>query len=233
MFQSFYLIPLIIGIVVTVTFLYVRVTRGGLPAMFLKAGASVCFIGTAVAALDYNRWDFQYGLLIILGLLFGMLGDIWLDMKYVYKRHQHIYTYAGIICFIVNHAFFVSAVLTQYTEIKWWYLIINFVVAAIFGGGTIALEKVMKLNYGTYNGILLVYGTYLSWTMFTAINGMIFNGYSRELLVLSIASVLFTLSDLVLSSIYFKKGGDTKVNVVVNHVLYYAAQFMFAMSITL
>jgi hypothetical protein len=51
--------------------------------------------------------------------------------------------------------------------------------------------------------------------------------------MLSIASVLFTLSDLVLSNIYFKDGGNTKTNVVINHLLYYAAQFTFASTLLL
>ena len=74
---------------------------------------------------------------------------------------------------------------------------------------------------------------FLSCTMFTAINGMIYKGFSKDLFMLAVASILFTLSDLVLSNIYFKEGGNTKPNVVVNHLLYYAAQFTFASTLLL
>ena len=231
MIQGLYTTTIIIGILMVAAFLIVRISRGGLPATFLKTGASICFILTAFSTLLCNAENFKYGTPIIAGLIFGMLGDIWLDMKYVYEQHNHIYTYAGIICFIINHVFFITAIMTKYTEIKWWFIVINIIAAIIFSVISIALEKAMKLDYGRYKKIIFLYGAFLSCTMFTAINGIVYNGFSKDFLIITIASVLFTLSDLVLSNIYFKEGGNTKLNIIVNHLLYYTAQFLFASTI--
>ena len=228
MYQYIYASAIIIGVLVMIAFLVLRVMRGGLVAMFIKVVTSVCFIGTAFAAFAYNGENFEYGIPVIMGLIFGLLGDVWLDMKYVYNEHNHIYTYAGIVCFIVNHIFYVPAIITKYTEFKWWYAALIVIASMIFAVVTIALEKPMKVNYGRYKVILLIYGVFLAGTMFTSIFGILFNGFSTRFLMLSVASVLFTLSDLVLSSIYFKEGGNTKPNVIINHLLYYAAQFTFA-----
>lgn len=217
-----------LGVIVTVVFLVLRVRVGGLKAMFVKALASACFIGTAFVAFASNRNDFEYGVLMILGFIFSLMGDIWLDLKYVYKQHQHIYTFAGFISFILGHVFFIPAIFSEYPQFKWWYIPLTIVSALIVMAGVIISEKPMGLKYGRYKRISCIYSVFLSSTMFAAIYGMVFCGFTKKFIALTVGAVLFTLSDLVLSGIYFKEGGNTKVSVVINHFLYYSAQFIFA-----
>jgi len=48
-----------------------------------------------------------------------------------------------------------------------------------------------------------------------------------------IGALLFLLSDLVLSGTYFGTGKRRPVDVILNHILYYAGQFLIAGSVLL
>ncbi len=226
----FYLV-LATGVVVTGIFLYLRVKEGGLKAMFTKAAASLCFIGTALVAFALNRENFEYAILMIFGFVFSMLGDIWLDLKYVYKEHSDIYSFAGFGSFMVAHTFFIPAILMGYSEYIWWHFVVDAITCLILVINTITMEKRDNLHYGKFKTITIVYTVFVMGTMLLSINGFVASGFkSVKYIVLIIASLLFALSDLVLAKIYFGDKNNSKY-VLVNHILYYAAQFLFASSI--
>lgn len=222
---------LAIGIVVTGIFLYFRVKEERLKAVFTKAVASLCFIATALVAFSLNRDNFEYAILIIFGLVFSMLGDIWLDLKYIYKEHSDVYSFAGFGSFMVAHAFFIPAVLMGYDIYLWWHFVVDAITCLIFVINTITLEKRENLHYGKFKNITIIYTAFVMGTMLLSINGFVASGFkSVKYIVLIIAGLLFALSDLVLSKIYFGDKNDGKY-VALNHILYYAAQFLFASSI--
>lgn len=229
----FYKIMIALGIIATAVFLIVRVRYGGLPAMFCKAAASLCFIGTAFACFAYNHDEvFEYGGMVIFGLILSLLGDIWLDLKYVYPQHEKYYLYAGFISFMGGHTMFVPAI-AKVCDFGRNEFIIAAAVSAVVTLGTLLLEKPMKLNYGAFRPISSLYAFFVTMTAASAAVGMVKTGFELKFIVFTVGAVAFLLSDLVLSSIYFKESGNTKVNVIVNHTLYYAAQFLIAATILL
>ena len=226
----FYVV-LAIGIVVTGIFLYLRVKQGGIKAMFTKAAASLCFIATALVAFSLNRDNFEYSILIIFGLVFSMLGDIWLDLKYVYKEQSDMFSFAGFGNFMVAHTFFIPAVLMGYEIYLWWHFVVDAIMCLILVINTITMEKRRNLDYGKFRAITIIYTVFVMSTMLLSINGFVASGFkSVKYIVLILAGVLFALSDLVLCFIYFGDKNNSKY-VLANHILYYAAQFLFASSI--
>lgn len=222
-----------VGVLTTTAFLLVRVTKGGLPAMYLKAAASVCFIGTAFAAFSMNRENFGYGALMIMGLVFGLLGDIFLDLKYVYEKDKDIFLYSGFISFACGHTFFVTAIFREYESFSFKYLLIAVGVCLLIGGFVLLTEKPMKLNYGKFRVAATVYTVFVSMTLVVSVLGMILYGATPRFIVLTVGAAAFLLSDLVLSPIYFGKDKNTRFNVILNHVLYYFAQFALASTLLL
>ena len=222
---------LAIGIVVTGIFLYLRVKEKRMKAVFTKAAASLCFIATALVAFSLNRDNFEYAILIIFGLVFSLLGDIWLDLKYIYKEHSDMYSFAGFGSFMVAHTFYIPAVLMGYEVYLWWHFVVDAIMCLILVINTITMEKRDNLHYGKFKNITIIYTVFVMGTMLLSINGFVASGFkSVKYIVLIIAGALFAFSDLVLAKIYFGDKNNGKY-VAVNHILYYAAQFLFASSI--
>ncbi len=224
---------LTVGIIMTVVFLTLRVKKGGIKAMFSKAAASLCFIATGITAFVLNQHNFAFANMILYALVFSMLGDIWLDLKYVYDKERDIFSFAGFGSFMVAHSLFIPAILMGYESFTWWHFIVDAVLCGVLVVNTIVMEKSGKVNYGKFRSITIVYTVFVMSTALLSVNGFVVSGFkSVKYLVLSIASILFALSDLVLCYIYFGNKNNSKY-VLANHVLYYSAQFLFASSIML
>lgn len=224
-----YWIALVLGIAATILFLAVRVQKGGLPGLITKAVASVFFIATACAALAANAGQYRYGLLIIMGLACGLLGDIWLDLKWIYLKDKDLYLYAGMYSFFVGHLFFITAIFLSYAWTPMTMAIS--IIAAIIGAAlSMLMEKPMKMDYGKFRPVCFLYGFILMMTTASSIVAAVATG-ETVWVVMSIGSVLFLLSDLVLTGTYFSEGKNTPAYVIINHALYYAAQFVIASSV--
>ena len=221
---------LIVGILATAVFLVLRVKRGGIAALYAKAVASLCFIATAIAATNENRLFLDFGSFMTFGLVFGLLGDVWLDLKWIYLQDKDSYLYSGFIFFLLGHVCFVTAVFKvgPYTPSS---LIVAFAAALVIAFVAILVEKPLKMHYGKFKWIVFLYSFMLALTMTMAMTLAVITGFDKMWTVMSVGGLLFLLSDLVLSGMYFGEGKNTSFNIVLNHTLYYAAQFIMAATI--
>lgn len=221
---------LIVGILATAVFLVLRVKRGGIAALYAKAVASLCFIATAIAATNENRLFLDFGSFMTFGLVFGLLGDVWLDLKWIYLQDKDSYLYSGFIFFLLGHVCFVTAVFKvgPYTPSS---LVVAFAAALVIAFVAILMEKPLKMHYGKFKWIVFLYSFMLALTMTMAMTLAVITGFDKMWTVMSVGGLLFLLSDLVLSGMYFGEGKNTSSNIVLNHTLYYAAQFIMAATI--
>lgn len=221
---------LVIGILATVVFLCLRVRYGGIAALYAKAVASLCFIATAVAATNANRSFLGFGSWMIFGLICGLLGDVWLDLKWIYLQDKDSYLYSGFIFFLLGHVCFVIAIFnaSPYTPLS---ILIAVTAALVIAVVALLLEKPLKMHYGKFKWIVFLYSFMLSLTMTGAIVTAVLMKFHPMWVVMSVGGVLFLLSDLVLSGMYFGEGKNTKGNIILNHTLYYAAQFIMAATV--
>lgn len=202
----------------------------------IKATTSVCFVGVAASSYYMSMTNGQmntFGIFVIVGLLFGLLGDIWLDLKYVFKEEDSIFTKLGFLVFGIGHVFYISGMISNfYNGENVLYLILPIVVAILSVGFVLILEKPMKVKYGSLKPVVIAYSFILFLMMSYGISFAIMKGFENWTLnFMAIGGILFVASDLILSGTYFGEGKDRPIDIVINSVLYYIAQFVIAFSL--
>ena len=222
-----------IGMVLLGVFLHLRVNGDRKKAVFVKALVSIFFLLTlltgSLAAGDNADWI--YTALLAGGLSLGLLGDIWLDLKYIYTQDSDFWTFAGFFVFMTGHIFYFAAVIYKHgivNPLALLFAIISAIGTVIFLAVT---EKPTKMNYGKFKAITFVYGAILVAMFALCLNTALFDeGKNAGILLMTIGGGLFVLSDLILSGTYFGNKGVKKLDVITNHTTYYLAQYCIAAS---
>ena len=88
----------------------------------------------------------------------------------------------------------------------------------------------MKMQFGKFLIPSIIYAFLLTLFLACTIIAGFLTAFTVPIIMLVVGAGLFLLSDLVLSMIYFD-GHESNALVIINHVLYYAAQFLIALSI--
>ena len=231
---ALYTFTLILGVVFLIAFLGGRVKKATAKGTVIKAAVSVCFILSWLVLSHAHCTAFSS--LLGGGLLLGLLGDIWLDLKYCYKEDSDFYTRAGFLSFGIGHAFYMAAIVAGTVGgFKPLSILPSVGVAVVAALVVYFGEKAMGLKYGKFKVISAVYGAVLFGMTAFAFFSALFAGLKQNphLVLMAIGGVLFVISDLILSGTYFGQGKDRPVDIITNHVTYYAAQFVIAASVLL
>ncbi len=224
-------LPIALGAVFLILFIAKCKNERSVGGVFLKNAVSIFFILTAAVGLIQNPSRVEYGVMILVGLAFGMLGDIYLDQKWVYPNDMKKYLYAGFVSFGIGHLFYIPAMVRAAgIELKW--LLIPAAAGLVVAVGNLLLEKPMKQNFGEYKAIVTVYGFILAFMAATAVTCAVLTG-KKTFIVFAAGGVFFLLSDLILSPMYFGEGKNTPMNFILNHVTYYLGQYLIAFSVSL
>lgn len=223
------------GIISCVAFNVLRVKEGGVKALLIKGLTSVLFVGCGAAAamLNTGSENFSFALLVIVGLVLGLMGDIWLDLKWIYPKDNDIFTFAGFGAFMSGHFLFIAGLFINYVDFsKPLYIIVPAILALVLAIGTLVIEKPMKMVYGKFKAITAVYGFVLAFMTFLSASLAIMTNFANMTLNFMFAGgVFFLISDLILSGTYFGEEKRRPVDIITNHATYYTAQFLIAASL--
>ena len=234
-FKDMYIVPIIIlsiGALMLFWFLYEKIKAYSIKEVCLKATTSVLFISLCVYSMSQTELKtFPY--FAIMGLVCGLLGDIALDLKYVYKEKDFEYTLAGFIAFSVGHILYVTGMFLEfYHGQSVLYIIIPLGIGLLMGPITMLVGKLSNCEYGRIKPVAFIYAVILFSMVSTGFSLWMMSGFANTgLLMMFIGGVLFAVSDLILNLTYFAEGHEQPFDLISNAVTYYGAQFIIAFSI--
>jgi hypothetical protein len=217
-----------LGAIALTLFLIARDRKGSVKALLLKTTTSFLFISVAFASFMVNSGQgvASFFALIIMGLICGLIGDIILDLKIMYKESASLYQHGGMVAFLVGHLFYLAALII-YFGFDWTPLAIAVVLAIIIA---LVSKFILKFNFAEHTVDTYAYTFFLSYMMTQACYAAITRGFTACTILLAAGSILFLLSDLILVMTYYDNK-DSKPFIAANHILYYAAQFTIALSV--
>ena len=214
----------VIGFVLQVLFIKVEHEEKYVLADVLKGSASLMFV--IIGYLAYTRVNNPFNKLFFYGLIFGMIGDILLNLRFVFKKNGQKIFLAGILAFLIGHILYLLALLPQARAPWLYYFAAAGALAA--AGLLIYIFKTMDVKLA-----FKIFGVFYLGAVFImsaiAIGIAIFIPNTRSL-VYAIGAVLFTASDVVL--IFNTFSGVTKFSMrITNLLLYYMGQILIAVSL--
>jgi len=204
-----------------------------MPGLLLKIATSMFFLlATSAAILGSGQFEQHKYLFfgVLIGQLFSLLGDFWLDMKDMYAQHKDVYVFSGFICFLIGHLFFIAGLLKTY-GVGVQTLLFMAGAALLLCAVVLATEKPMKLKYGKFKWITAGYTAVFGLSIAAALCSWLYGGRIPQALVMNIGLVVFLASDLFLSGTLFGEGKDRPFDYAANYICYYGGQFTIALSL--
>ncbi len=223
---------IVLGVITLVFYLLEKCKSYSLRGVLIKTVVSLFFIATALLGAFQNG-SHVLNPFILSGLLMGLLGDIWLDLKYVYPKDDILYTYSGFIVFGIGHILFVTGMILEFFNDGNWLLFLIPIGGAIaFSIANLFLAKPMKLKFDNMKWIVTIYAFLLALNPLTSLILCIHTNWNvTGLIMLFAGGLLFAISDLVLSKTYFGEGHEKPLDFVLNYITYYGAQYLIAFSL--
>lgn len=215
----------IIGCIIQGIFIYSEYVDKYVPAVILKGSASLMFVIIGALGL-ISCEDKSFGKLIVIGLIFGMIGDILLNLRYLLEKIGQKIFLMGILAFLIGHVLYLCALIPK-SKALLICVSLGIVLAAItliIIFKTIDEVKIAFKIFGVfYVGAVIVMTT-------IAIGNMITSGFELSAVVYAVGALAFMSSDIIL--IFNTFCGTSKFSLrLTNLAMYYLGQILIAMSL--
>lgn len=216
----------VIGLIFQTLFIYFRVHKNYHRCTVFKSLASITFVIVGIVSTKIMS---TYSELIILGLIFGAAGDVFLGIRYLLDGEaKKLIFVIGTSSFIIGHLCYLAAIIPYCTSRILYAIIIGAFVATVT---LLWLYSVLDMDFKTkvFGGVYI--GSILLMASFAA-TILIINPDLRTCQLFALGAFVFVISDIVWAFNNFSKPEKHKNWYgPVNLSLYYIAQLLIALSL--
>ena len=192
-------------------------------AVILKGLASLCFVIFGVLC-SIQAIDMTFTKMVKFGLLFGLVADVLLNLRFVFKAKGKLVFLVGILVFLLGHVMYLCALIPGYD-----YALVTILLGVVASAlilkwifTQIEAEKAFKIFGVFYIGVIVIMNAF-------AIRNYILISSTANLLYL-IGAISFLFSDIVLILNTFGKESKFSLRIT-NLSLYYIGQLLIALSL--
>ncbi len=220
----------LLGIAVVFSALFIAFWKPNTPHLdiFLKSLATISVISLAIVTVSSAGLN-EVTILLLVGLLFCMMGDLVLALReYNIPEAENKLITMGEASFGIAQIFFIAMLAIITNLVSLWGLIFG----AVFAVGMLFSRGLLKLDFGKCLVPSLAYGFLLASNVGGSLIALIMGYNSINYILLFAGFLMFIVSDLILSKIYF--GGNKSVwTQKINYVFYYLAIILLASALVI
>ena len=225
------IILIALGAIFTSIFIYGKLTNYSWRTTMFKTIDSLLFLSLGIYLFFYKGQP-NVGIFIILGLTFGLLGDVALAFKRIAKDKDKFFTLLGMTFFIIGHIFYTTGLFfNYYVPGNVIHIIIPLVAALLIALSIVFIELKLKFKLGGFKYFGIVYFTALFSVSMSCLSLNILHQFQSTFLVLMlVGAIIFASSDILLTRTYFKENCP-KGFLISTSITYYLAQFLIAFTL--
>jgi len=193
-------------------------------AVILKGAAAAIFCCIGFMAMT-SAQNLSFASLICIGLAFGALGDVFLNLRFVFPKNGQKLFLVGVAEFLTGHILYLAALMPLSENLAVCLVLGALAAAALLAW--IFKTLTVKLAFKIF-GVLYIGAIVLMTAV--AIGNVITAPVLTSAWMHAVGAVLFTLSDIVL--IFNTFGPEQKYSLrITNLTLYYLGQLLIASSL--
>ncbi|MDD5973463.1 MAG: lysoplasmalogenase family protein [Spirochaetales bacterium] len=222
------LLIIILGLVLQSLFIQSEIDGKMKAAVVLKGTASFMFVLLGGYLLSSKVT--MFGDFIFKGLIFGMIGDILLNLRYLVPKQKALSVFGlGVLSFTIGHAFYFSAIVDLGgSGIFLWTLLLAIIISIAI---MLLIKKHLPIDKKYVRVFCYIYIAIVVVMFSSALSLVITKGASSKNLSFLVGAFLFLVSDIF--TVYYSFSDASNTQKALNLYTYYLAQILIALTLAL